>query len=726
MTYLLGIWGMGHIIDKLNNSNYSRPALVAGLVLMLFFGAFSNIQYASAANTFLKAADGQLYKFDKFTFALLNDFDDCKLDPGHWHAVDGPAGPTSETGNKDLPETMGACGYGATLPGMILCDTAGEVCRPMRGVCDIQDVCLSDGTCPDGLIQTATTPCEEGFDSCEPDSFCDGSGPSCPELVELDDGTVCDNNDGDPTECSVQETCQAGVCEGDDKPSGAICGDQSTSSCNDADTCDGNGECEENFVLADLPCGDGTDNECNGEDTCDGAGSCQDNLVALDTACGDQSSSTCDLPNACDGAGACAENFVLADLPCGDLTDDECNPLDVCDGAGVCIENFVSSGTSCGDSSDTECDNPDTCDGIGNCDENVEDPFTACGTPPTEFCEGTDVCDGGGDCVEGAELASGTECGGEPGECNDQSTCDGNGACEENFKESTAPCGDGTDNECNGEDTCDGAGSCQDNLVALDTACGNQNSEECDLPDACDGVGACNPNFVLPGVLCGDIVPVTECNPSDVCDGAGGCIVTVVTGLCNDADSCTSSDACDSSGSCVGNSDNQECLEIPPSPDNESRDLNFDCEDDNEVSITSATFTRNGVPLQPSGLSFYCPPGIIIGDLELSGIPNDFEADVIINGIEGTCSIPIGADITSISFALDESNEPECFRGQGSAAILILSPPGEMPLTTAIGGTFIPIDNMALLLAYGQHNLAWIVPLLMIVAALGFIQFRRR
>ena len=97
--------GKRRIIDKLSNSNYSRPALIGGLVLMMLFGAIPNNQDASAANTFLRAADGNLYAFDKFTFVLENDNDTCELDPGHWHAVDGAAGPTSTTGNMNLPET---------------------------------------------------------------------------------------------------------------------------------------------------------------------------------------------------------------------------------------------------------------------------------------------------------------------------------------------------------------------------------------------------------------------------------------------------------------------------------------------------------------------------------------------------------------------------------------------------------------------------------------------
>jgi len=212
---------------------------------------------------------------------------------------------------------------------------------------------------------------------------------------------------------------------------------------------------------------------------------------------------------------------------------------------------------------------------------------------------------------------------------------------------------------------------------------------------------------------------------ADSCNSASGCVFTPTTAMCNDADSCTSNDKCDLTGECVGDSV-PACL-IIDSGDTPTADftLSYKCEDENTVTLTDVTYTEDGNVLSPSGMSFSCPDDVTV-PLPITGTPNDFSAHVNINGIEGDCNIECVEpddceDLTAISFDLNEGGEVVCFRGEGSAAILILSP----PTNVAVGGTFIPIDTTLLLVAYAQNNLAWIIPLLMITAAIGFMKFGR-
>ena len=56
--------------------------------------------------------------------------------------------------------------------------------------------------------------------------------------------------------------------------------------------------------------------------------------LALLAACGDGTVTDCDLADTCDGAGACQDNYVAAATACTD--DGLICSTDLCDGAGTC------------------------------------------------------------------------------------------------------------------------------------------------------------------------------------------------------------------------------------------------------------------------------------------------------------------------------------------------------------------------------------------------------
>jgi len=250
---------------------------------------------------------------------------------------------------------------------------------------------------------------------------------------------------------------------------------------------------------------------------------------------------------------------------------------------------------------------------------------------------------------------------------------------------------------------------------------------ECDAAESCDGAtNNCPADAFKPeGTACGDGTDV-QCNNPDTCDDLGNCSVNWVDESCSDGQACTNDDSC-SNGACVGDSV-PACVIVEQSgtPDeNLSLKLTYNCEGGNEVSITGATFTRDGFSLTPFSMSFSCPPEVDV-ELPIEGVPNDFSATVNINGFVGECNIPIGADITAVSFDLDANNNVVCFRGEGSAAVLHVlpiaaPPPGGGP---RIGGEYSTIDSTTLLVSGMQSNLSWMIPVAVSIAGVTAILVR--
>ncbi len=532
--------------------------------------------------------------------------------------------------DDDGPDLLSSLVFGATdgpsywirVAGYL--DNSGDIVLNISTLdgCVIDEVCYSPGEADpandcaicipllnstDWSPASAGSPCgDPGETDCDSPDSCNGLG-AC-EVNHKSDQEVCTDDGNDCTD----DVCFAGVCTHPAKGVGTACGDPTVTECDNPDTCDGAGGCQDNFAPAGLACGDPSSSDCDNGDVCDGQGSCDPNhqpdfTACTDdgvectrdecgtgiclhpprtagTACGDGSNTQCDNPDTCDGTGICLANNEGPGVACGDPTDTQCDNPDTCDGSGACVVNLEPVGVACGDPTPTDCDRPDTCDGGGVCLSNYEIVGFPCGDPSSTQCDNADTCDGVGACLVNFEPA-GVSCG-DPStsDCDNADTCDGVGECGSNHQpddlvctddevECTldlceagvcihppriagTPCGDGTSTQCDNPDTCDGLGACEVNFEVADTACGDPADTDCDNPDTCDGLGACAVNLEPVAFACGDPTD-NDCNNPDTCDGAGVCLDNFeVDGFpCGDPGNtqCDNPDTCDGAGVCLVN-----------------------------------------------------------------------------------------------------------------------------------------------------------------------------
>jgi len=143
---------------------------------------------------------------------------------------------------------------------------------------------------------------------------------------------------------------------------GTACGSQSQSECDEPNACDGAGNCEDNHRPDFKPCTD-DGNDCT-DDYCL-AGSCEHPNFIEGTACGDGTITECDLADTCDGLGGCQDNFVQLGAACGNPIETQCDNPDICDGNGACDPNYKPAGTMCDDAE--ICTGNDICDGNNGC-----------------------------------------------------------------------------------------------------------------------------------------------------------------------------------------------------------------------------------------------------------------------------------------------------------------------------------------------------------------------
>src|SRR6185369_13724909 len=113
-------------------------------------------------------------------------------------------------------------------------ESASTVCRADAGECDVEERCDGEGRCPADSFEPSATSCGDPSDTvCDNPDTCDGHG-KC-ELNPEPASTVCREDAG---ECDVEERCDGeGSCPSDSfEPSGAQCGSQSDTVCDNADT----------------------------------------------------------------------------------------------------------------------------------------------------------------------------------------------------------------------------------------------------------------------------------------------------------------------------------------------------------------------------------------------------------------------------------------------------------------------------------------------------------
>lgn len=289
--------------------------------------------------------------------------------------------------------------------------------------CTVTDECDGAGTC-----SGTGDPCAGGA-VCQ--TICNETADNCfdPAATPCDDGLFCtdvDQCDGSGTCAGTGDPCAGGAqCQQVCNETADNCFDVAATPCNDGlfctvtDACDGSGTCA------------GTGDPCAGGAACqqicnEGANNCFDPAA---TPCGSSSVTDCDLADTCDGSGTCDTNYVAAATACGDGSDTDCTNPDTCDGSGTCDPNNEPAATVCDDglfcTQTDECDGSGTCAGTGDpctgggtcnqlCDDTNDNCFDPAGTPclDSNFCNGPEACDGSGVCAPGT-----------PPSCDDLNDC---------------------------------------------------------------------------------------------------------------------------------------------------------------------------------------------------------------------------------------------------------------------------------------------------------------
>ena len=487
--------------------------------------------------------------------------------------------------------------------------------------CDDQSVCTLSDTCQAGVCTGPPLGCNEDADPCtkaicHPDVGCDqlalADGAPC------DDGQVCTTDgkcvvgqcasdpvscegDGDP--CTL-DVCQTGVgCVHLPKENGAWCDDEDV--CSIDDSCQG-GLCEAGGALdctGDDPCETGACNALAGGCVYTAVVGCGVELAPCFPENDDKAPCT---EGVCDPAtSACVPCLTAADCPAAGLTcqdhqcmaatpcdDDEACADGVCDvGAGVCLDCLSSEdcddGWSCVEGSCNDpavgCETDEDCLGGWFCTDGqacrptvCDDPTCAglwhfdCAAngsqyiPPVLSCDDGNLCtsdfcldaqgcvqiatDGAcddGDLCTADDACSGGSCAGTLTVfCEDGDLCNGTETCNP----LTATCQDGQPVGCDDLDACNGLETCD----AATGGCLDGAPVSCDDGDLCDGDETCDPvtGECLSGipVVCDDLDP---CNGVETCEAASGTCAAGTPIACDDGDPCNGLEVCDGEGICA-------------------------------------------------------------------------------------------------------------------------------------------------------------------------------
>lgn len=441
--------------------------------------------------------------------------------------------------------SAGVCGGAPTT-----CDSASDQCN--TGVCDENaDACVPqprvDGTtCEDGLYCTVNDVCAAGACVAGGTRECSAQGGSCRTGVcdeatrscsgdPVPDGTSCD----DGLFCTVQDSCQAGTCQGG-----------SQRSCAAQDNACNQGVCNEtNRVCSATPRPNGTTCDdglfCTVQDSCQ-AGACVGNLrncqsvadACNNGACSESQDSCVPVPRSdgttCNDGLFCTVNDVCVSGQCNSqprdcsVASNQCN-TGTCNEAGQsCVGVPVGNGTTCNDG--LFCTVNDSCSN-GSC--------VGGGARDCSSATNGDVCL----IASCAELTDMCVTANDPMCCdvNQDADLDGSNACQDcddsdaSIRPGAAERCDGLDNDCDGmidEDfdlDGDGYATCGTDPAIRDCDDSNPNvypgrAEECgpnnlgnQIDDNCNGYvdEGCNP-----------------CTTTDV-DGDG---INECDGDCNDSD----------------------------------------------------------------------------------------------------------------------------------------------------------------------------------------------
>eukprot|EP00727_Mastigamoeba_balamuthi_P007655 m51a1_g351 putative C-tail anchored protein (1651) ;mRNA; f:555202-561023 len=417
---------------------------------------------------------------------------------------------------------------------------------------------------PSGWFMTTDLgTCQENICECV-----HGDGTCCSDGCHFDAaGTSC----GTPgSQCFLGPTCSgtSAVCQpAGFAPNGTLCGlsNQTNTTCDSYDTCDGFGSCVSNIAVVGTLCGDTTTTSCHAPDTCNGAGECLSGDVSDGTVCGVNNTCRSDI---CE-AGICVTTHAANGTICANVADGSCTLDSEC-WSGTCTPEYEPSShvcqtaspgnpcdadDHCSGTSSTTCHASDSCNGAGTCISGNAPEGTVCGVNNT--CR-SDLCSAG-TCVT-TEAANGTVCANTAdGICTLNSECT-SGVCNSVFQPASHVCQTASPgNPCDADDHCSGtSGTCVTTYAAENTTCGSSSS--CVEAPLCNAVGVCLGSSNKPsGTPCGLANQTnttcdgwnTTCHASDSCNGAGTCISgNAPEGTVCGVNNTCRSDLC-SAGTCV-------------------------------------------------------------------------------------------------------------------------------------------------------------------------------
>lgn len=406
----------------------------------------------------------------------------------------------------------GGCGTCAAAGALGTCTArdAGTVCRPVGGLCDVEEVCAGGLACPQDRFVDAGVSCRPDAGPCDVAEVCGGAAAACPVDQFLPSTVLC-------------------------RPAAGPC--------DRADRCDGlSAPCVDGFVDAGVVCRDGgLSGVCDAPETCTGdAVACPaDQNADAGAPCGPPSCANgqrSDAPT-CDDRGVCTPP---APSSCGGFACNGAACLTVCTNDLSCVGGFRCDGGACVPlpGLGTACTNPSQC-ANGNCFDGV-----CCDRPCTGGCE---FCDSSGVCTP---RTAGTDPEGACGvyTCNGlatpqtgcRSACAG-GACSSDCKAGFFCAADGgcLPKKATGANTC--ASSCE-------CASGNCNDGFC-CGTACGG--PCENCGTSPG-SCSNVAlrtdPESGCGLT-LCDGAGRCLAACGAAGCSS--NCKAGSFCGQGAACT-------------------------------------------------------------------------------------------------------------------------------------------------------------------------------
>jgi hypothetical protein len=434
-----------------------------------------------------------------------------------------------------------------------------------------------------GAVCTANKQCQSGFcvDGLCCDKACDGQCETCKKAEGADDDGSCgglleEKTCDDESECTTDDVCKLGKCEGETKDEASVC---ANGACFEGvcepllasgETCSLNGFCGTGFCVDETccekaacdpcqTCGGGTceaDSYQEGDSCNSDSGTCQEG-ICVDNPSPDATVDTMPNPTVDSGVDGSFDT-----VPPSDASVDTVPPVDSSFDAGLPPDSSVDTMPNPDTSVDTTAlkANGESCVAAGECEGSLcSDDGYCCSSACLGECStcATGVC---------ATRPQGSLCNGGQGACDPFGTClspDAGTPAADATVDSTVdmgvPSADSTVDtvvqpKANGQ-SCGSGGECNSGNcfdgVCCNTACGvSFDSNDCQACSVAAGAAQDGVCGYPSGASCESAFG--QCYSGGTCQGVGFCSGSSPSPngtICNLSDSCSSNDICNS-GTC--------------------------------------------------------------------------------------------------------------------------------------------------------------------------------